>query len=193
MNIGELLQTRFDRSGDMGDLDESIRHQQTALSLQPIGDPIRASPLSSLGNALRTRFRRRGDMVDLDESIRRYQEALSLYPIGHADRPDSLNVLSVEFGIRFDRKGDKADLVESTRLCQEALSLLTMGCADGAAHFNKPNSVLPLAEAKLKGSSFKEAPPGRSMRAMARAQQSAASGNATGNEQWDKHSRGGEL
>ncbi|KAG8985114.1 hypothetical protein FRB94_004028, partial [Tulasnella sp. JGI-2019a] len=84
-NLGKLLLTRFDRTGDMADLEESIRHQQAALSLWPMDHPIRPSSLRNLGKALKTRFDLRGDTTDLDESILHYREVLNLHPIDHPD------------------------------------------------------------------------------------------------------------
>ncbi|KAG8996097.1 hypothetical protein FRB93_000948 [Tulasnella sp. JGI-2019a] len=148
-NLGKSLRARFDRSGDMSDLEQSKSHQQAALSLLPIDHPIRPSSLSNLGNALRARFNRTSDAVDLDESIRHYQEALSLHPNDHINRPDCLNNLSGVLELRFHMTGDKVDLEESTRLCQEALSLLPICRADDAADFNDLSGALPLVSVAI--------------------------------------------
>ncbi|KAG9029630.1 hypothetical protein FRB95_005066 [Tulasnella sp. JGI-2019a] len=184
-NLGKLLRTRFDRTGDVGDLEGSIRHQQAALSLWPMGHPILPSSQSNLGNALRTRFNLLGDMADLEESIRHYRGALSLHPVGHADRPDSLNNLSDVLKIRFDRMSDEADLEESTRLSQEALSF---SCGDGSAHSNNLDSVLPLEQSSSQGTApmeearTEEVSSGPSTGTTPRAQRSTVDGNTTGQQ-----------
>ncbi|KAG9026920.1 hypothetical protein FRB95_008313 [Tulasnella sp. JGI-2019a] len=126
-NLGKLLQARFDRTRNMGDLEESICHQRAALCMWPMDHSIRPSSLDNLGYALRIRFSRLDDMGDLDEGIRHYQEAISIRPIGHADRPDFFDHLGVAFYTRFERTGDMADIEQSIRHHQEALTLRPIG------------------------------------------------------------------
>ncbi|KAF9230635.1 hypothetical protein BU15DRAFT_57051, partial [Melanogaster broomeanus] len=40
-NIATALQTRFEQRGDGKDLDEAIKHHQSALQLRPEGQPVR--------------------------------------------------------------------------------------------------------------------------------------------------------
>ena len=70
-NLGTALQTRFERTGDLADLDEAITSGGQAVAATPADHPDRAGYLSNLGIALRTRFERTGDLADLDEAIAR--------------------------------------------------------------------------------------------------------------------------
>ncbi|KAG9036263.1 hypothetical protein FRB95_009411 [Tulasnella sp. JGI-2019a] len=134
-NLACALKIRFNRSGDMADLEDSIRHHRESLSLQPLSHPGRTSSLTNLAFALTNRFNRSGDIADLEEGIRHHRESLSLRPIGHAYRATSLNTLACTLTTRFERTDDLADL-ESIRYHQEALTLRPIGHPYRASSLN---------------------------------------------------------
>ncbi|KAJ7833961.1 hypothetical protein B0H14DRAFT_2324833, partial [Mycena olivaceomarginata] len=81
---------RFERLGDLGDLNEFISKKKDAVLLTPDGHPDKPGRLNNLGNSLLARFERLGDLGDLVESISKYKDAVYLTPDGHPDRPSHL-------------------------------------------------------------------------------------------------------
>ena len=77
-NLGAALQTRFERAGELADLDAAITAGQQAVAATPAGHPGRAAMLSNLGAALQTRFERAGELADLDAAIDAGQQAVAV-------------------------------------------------------------------------------------------------------------------
>ncbi|KAF8157609.1 CHAT domain-containing protein [Mycena galopus ATCC 62051] len=122
-NLASALSTRFEQTGQLADLEESIAFHREALELRPGSHPDRSSSLNNLANALSTRFEQNGQLADLEESIGFYQEALELMPRSHPDRSSSLNNLANALKTRFEQIGQLADLEESIGFHREALGL----------------------------------------------------------------------
>ncbi|KAG9014342.1 hypothetical protein FRB94_012748 [Tulasnella sp. JGI-2019a] len=140
-HLGNASSRRFDRSGDVRDLDKSIRHHREALRRRSIGHPGRPITLEELGTALSKRFDRRGYMSDLEGSVHHLQEALSLRPIGHPSRSETLKNLGITLIKRFDRTRNTADLEESIYHLQIALPLHSIG------HPSRPVTLENLGDA----------------------------------------------
>jgi hypothetical protein len=68
-NLGGSLAARFERTGDVANLDAAIRVAQDAVDATPTDRPDRAGNPSNLGIALSTRFQRAGDVADLDAAL----------------------------------------------------------------------------------------------------------------------------
>ncbi|KAG9029929.1 hypothetical protein FRB95_004725 [Tulasnella sp. JGI-2019a] len=134
--IGNLLRIRFNWSGDIGDLGESIRHQRAMVSLLPTGHLLLPWALKDLGNTLSARFERTGNIADLEESIRHHKKALTLRPIGYRIRASTLNSLGIELSRRFEQTGNMADLEESIRRHEDALTLRPIGHPGRASSLN---------------------------------------------------------
>ncbi|TEB12277.1 hypothetical protein FA13DRAFT_1721959 [Coprinellus micaceus] len=110
-NLANCLQSLFQTTGSLGDLQEAIRLQKEALSLHPPGHPV---PLRTAGS-----------LDDLHEAIRLHKEALSFRPPGHPDRSASLNNLANS--LFQTSTGSLDDLHEAIRLHKEALSVRPPG------------------------------------------------------------------
>ncbi len=57
-NLGRALRTRFERTGQLADLDQAITVGREAIDATPAGHPGRPGRLSGLGSTLQTRFER---------------------------------------------------------------------------------------------------------------------------------------
>ena len=68
-NLGNALQSRFERTGSMEDLERAIVTKEQAVESVPDGHPDRATCLNNLGIALQRRFERTGSMEDLERAI----------------------------------------------------------------------------------------------------------------------------
>ncbi|KAJ6538403.1 CHAT domain-containing protein, partial [Mycena sp. CBHHK59/15] len=101
---------RYQRLGDLTDLEAALQNDQEALALTPEGHPDRAGCLQSLAVSFTDRYQRLGDLTDLEAALQNKQEALALTPEGHPDRAGRLQSLAVSFTDRYRRLGDLADL-----------------------------------------------------------------------------------
>ena len=103
-------EARFERTGDLADLDAAIDLLRQAVAASPADHPDRARYLSNLGVALRARFERTGDRADLDAAVDAGRQAVAASPADHPDRALYLSNLGAALQIRFERTGDRADL-----------------------------------------------------------------------------------
>ncbi|KAJ7040492.1 hypothetical protein C8F04DRAFT_237798 [Mycena alexandri] len=154
INVGNPVQTfssldslalallrRFEQTGQLRDLEESIAFHRQTLELRPESHPDRSSSLSNLATALEIRFEQTGQMADLEESITFHQQALELRPGSHPDRSNSLSKLATALRTQFQQIGQLANLEESIAFHRQALELRP------GAHPDRSNSLSNLATA----------------------------------------------
>ena len=67
-NLGNSFQSRFERLGDIADLDEAITAQQQAVRLTPDGHPDKPAYLNNLGTSFHTRLRHQPDRCHFSSS-----------------------------------------------------------------------------------------------------------------------------
>jgi hypothetical protein len=68
-NLGNSLLSRFERLGDLGDMNKSVLMFEHAVQLTPDGHPDKPSRLNNLGNSLLIHFERLGDPNNLEAAI----------------------------------------------------------------------------------------------------------------------------
>ncbi|KAF9062535.1 CHAT domain-containing protein [Rhodocollybia butyracea] len=141
-NLGVDLWNRFQQTGHLEDLDESIQLDREALLLHPVGHLNRASSLINLGMALRNRFEQTGHFKDLEESIQLDREALLLCPVGHPNRASLLNDLGLGLWDHFHQTGQIKDFDESIQFNRDALLLRPVGHPDRASSLINLGAVL---------------------------------------------------
>ena len=122
-NLGLALPARFERTGDLADLDAAIDVGRQAVAATPADHPDRARYLSNLGGALRIRFERTGDLADLDAAIDAGRQAVAATPADHPDRATYLSNLGRALRIRFERTGDRADLDAAIDALRQAVAV----------------------------------------------------------------------
>ncbi len=98
---GMHCKSRFERSGELEDLEQAIQVNQQAVNLTPDGHADKPRRLNNLGGALQSRFKRSGEWEDLEQAIQLNQQAVNLTPDGHADKPMYLNNLGGALQSRF--------------------------------------------------------------------------------------------
>lgn len=82
--LGTFLSDRFERLGDIGDIEESfILVLREALSLHASNNLGKWEILRSLGVSLLRRFDRCGDVSDMEESVVLLKQALGILGDGH--------------------------------------------------------------------------------------------------------------
>ncbi len=77
-NLAPALYERFERTGDISDLNAAITAARQALAAD-LWDSHRVAILSNLGSYLHGRFERTGDSKDLDDAIDIQRQALELF------------------------------------------------------------------------------------------------------------------
>ncbi|MFD7003807.1 CHAT domain-containing protein [Streptomyces mirabilis] len=131
-NLGTALETRFGRTGMLGDLDAAIDHLRNAVAITPADHHDRPTMLSNLGTALETRFGRVGMLGDLDAAIDHLRNAVAITPADHPNRPTMLSNLGSALRARFGRTGTAEDLEAAIAVGQEAVAAIP------ADHPNRP-------------------------------------------------------
>jgi tetratricopeptide (TPR) repeat protein len=107
------LRDRFQRTGQMTDLEQVIQYGQQALEATPADHPDRARYLNNLGSGFEGRIQRTGQMTDLEQAIQYGQQAFEATPADHPDRARYLNNLGSGFEGRFQRTGQMTDLEQA--------------------------------------------------------------------------------
>jgi tetratricopeptide (TPR) repeat protein len=122
-DLGSALWSRFQRTGLISDIEETISMFRELLSFYPTSYLNRPSLLTGLGVALDHRFRRTGSITDVEEAISMHRESLSLCPSPHPLRFLSLNNLAASLCHCFHMTGSMTDVDEAISLYRESLSL----------------------------------------------------------------------
>ncbi len=135
-NLGNGLRDRYARTGQLADLEETIRVYQTAVQRTPPDSPNLPRNLNNLGNGLYTRYARTGQLADLEEAIRAYQTAVQRTPPDSPDLPSLLNNLGGGLRARYARTGQLADLEEAIRASQTAVQRTTPDSPDLPRNLN---------------------------------------------------------
>ncbi|KAE9398911.1 hypothetical protein BT96DRAFT_1019886 [Gymnopus androsaceus JB14] len=121
--LGNELQTRFNRMGDMQDLNKCVVNMQQAVDLVPDNYPHKVVMLTDLGNAIVYRFKRLGDIQDLNDAVVKIQQAVHSTPNNHPDKARMLNNLGTTLQNRFHRQDDINDLNDAVNYMQQSLDL----------------------------------------------------------------------
>ena len=135
-NLGNRLQSRFERMGRMEDLEESIRQAQQVVNITPQDHPDLAMYLNNLGNKLQRRFEKTGRMEDLKESICQAQQAVNITPQDHPNLAEMLNNLGSKLQSRFEKMGRMEDLKEAIHRAQQAVDITPQDHPDLASRLN---------------------------------------------------------
>ncbi|KAG6373736.1 hypothetical protein JVT61DRAFT_5876 [Boletus reticuloceps] len=76
-DLGSSLKTRFQRLGELTDLENAISMLRDAIDLTPQGHPAEPSYLNNLAGSLFIRFERHKELRDLEKAISLYSDAAS--------------------------------------------------------------------------------------------------------------------
>ncbi|KAJ7889806.1 hypothetical protein B0H14DRAFT_2336561 [Mycena olivaceomarginata] len=90
-DLGMSLLCRFERLGDLSDINKCLLMFEDAVQLTPDGHPDKPGMLNNLGNSLLGRFERLGDLSDINKSVLMFEDAVALTPDGHPDKPSWQN------------------------------------------------------------------------------------------------------
>ena len=143
MDLGGSYLCRFYRTGNLGDVAESISLRTLAVSLVPKEHAILPSMLMNLGSSFLGRFERTDNILDIDEAISVKSRAVDLTPAGYADRPGRLTNLGNSFISRFKLTRDPSDLSNAISAHVQSVELIP------ESHVGLPMALNNLANALL--------------------------------------------
>ncbi|RXW25659.1 hypothetical protein EST38_g189 [Candolleomyces aberdarensis] len=86
-NLGISLRLRFEREGNLSDIQEAISIQQKVVGMTPHDRADYPSHLANLGNSFLYRFGRTKDKLDLEEAIKYQGAAITHAPSDHPQIP----------------------------------------------------------------------------------------------------------
>jgi tetratricopeptide (TPR) repeat protein len=120
-NLGIALQTRFEGTGDLADLNAAVAAARDAAAAPP-DHPSHAKYLTNLGQILRARFERTDDRADIDEAVTVSRDAAAATPPDHPNRPAMMFNLGLVLQARFERVGDLTDVDEAISATRAAVA-----------------------------------------------------------------------
>ncbi|KAJ2922780.1 hypothetical protein H1R20_g14335, partial [Candolleomyces eurysporus] len=126
-NLGVSLRLRFDRHGDLSDIQEAISAQQKVVGMTPLDHADYPRHLTGLGNSFLSRFGRTKDRSDLEEAIRNHEGAVRGTPIDHPQRPKRLLNLSLSLRTRAELTRQLSDFDRAIAILQTARTLEFVG------------------------------------------------------------------
>ena len=129
-NLGNSFLARFERLGEVSDLDDAISRLSDAVDLTPHGHSRKPVRLNNLGDSLRTRFKRLGELSDLEHAVSTLRGAGDLTPRGHPHKPGHLNNLGNSIFTRFECLGELRDLEDAISTLRDAVDLTPHGHPD---------------------------------------------------------------
>ena len=144
-NLATLLHTRYQRSGDIQDLQAdvmitqrvlgltpraSVTHKQQAVELTPQNHPAMPRRLHNLASSLHAWYDHTGNIQDLHAAVTPAQRTLDLTPQNHTDMQHRLGGLGVLLHSRYECAGVVQDLDNAITHKQGALDLTPHGHPD---------------------------------------------------------------
>jgi tetratricopeptide (TPR) repeat protein len=143
-NLGATLRVRFERAGELADLDAAVQAGQAAVEATPTGHPNRATMLSNLGSALQIRFERVGELADLDAAVQAGRAAVDATPTGHPNQARQLSNLGVALRARYQRVEELADLDAAVQAGRAAVEAAPTGHPNRATMLSNLGAALLL-------------------------------------------------
>ncbi|MBE1484381.1 hypothetical protein [Plantactinospora soyae] len=138
--LGNGLWMRYERTGDVEDLEAAIRRGRQAVAVPGVEEGQRAGNLADLAAPLRARFHRYGRLADIDEAVAVAAEALRATE-DPATRAVALTNLAAARHSRYLSTADRADVLAAVEGAREAVSLT------GPRHHSHALRLHVLAEA----------------------------------------------
>ncbi|KAF8555036.1 TPR-like protein [Imleria badia] len=146
-NLSNAFLSRFERLGELSDLEDAISRYRGAADLTPHGHPDELGLLNNLSRAFLARFERLGELSDLEDAILRQRDTVDLTPHGHPDKPERLNNLGNVFLSRFRHLGEISDLEDAILRYRDAVDITPHGHPDRPGRLNNlGNALLTLFE-----------------------------------------------
>nr|MDT0665954.1 hypothetical protein [Micromonospora sp. DSM 115978] len=155
-NLSRALSARFERVGELGDLDGAIAVGRKAIAIAPASHANRAKYLAALAGVLMQRAERPGKAhepdevtsalervrADLDEAVGLYRQATETTRPGHTLRAVCLSNLGEALRLRFLRTVRPRDADEAIAVCRDAVLCSSAAGADRAISLSNLGDAL---------------------------------------------------
>ncbi|KAJ7101754.1 CHAT domain-containing protein [Mycena epipterygia] len=105
-----LLVTRYERFGDLRDINPAIDHARQAVKLTPDAGQERVACLTILAAAHRIRFQRLSNIPDIDDAVERAREALRLTTEASVQAGECLHTLAWIYRTKYEVGQHPSDL-----------------------------------------------------------------------------------
>ncbi|KZV62755.1 hypothetical protein PENSPDRAFT_641808 [Peniophora sp. CONT] len=123
-SLGTTYGIRYDRRGNIADLESAISAHRHAVTCVPLMHEKRPMYLASFSDAMCSRFRRLDTLEDLECAISMQRVAIELLPDGHIHKPKVLNNLGNCLQLHSGRVGtDLDDLQGAILVLQQSIDL----------------------------------------------------------------------
>lgn len=120
--LGSALAMRFERLGDLSDLDEAVAIGRAAVAAASADHHERGAVLAALSGALLTRSLRMNDVTNLDEAIELGRAAANATAPDDPGRAARLSGLALALRAKFDQGGSLAALDEAIEVGRAAVA-----------------------------------------------------------------------
>ncbi|KAF6752445.1 CHAT domain-containing protein [Ephemerocybe angulata] len=129
--LANALQARYERSGELSDINEAIEVHKRCIKQTPPTNRNLPSCLSNLSGALQTRAERTGRLEDIDEALECIEQAIDLTPeLNYANRSTYYLARGTALQARFRNLGELEDIVSSVADLQSSVELLLKASAN---------------------------------------------------------------
>ena len=141
-NYGVSLLARFERDGNLVDLNEAITSHRDALRLCPEEGSMRSTPSRQLALALEKRFLDSGNAGDLEEATLLHRSSVVYEPSESSSRHIALSNLGNNLLLLYEQNGDLQALKEAIKIHTDVLSNLKPTHADYATALGRRGASL---------------------------------------------------
>jgi len=138
--LGGALSLRYERTGDLADLEQSIAAQRAGVQRALPQD--RPLLLGSLGAELRRRYQHSQDENDLNEALAAFEEAVRLAPPDSPELAYHLGNLGASYAERFYQAADPGDLDRAVEQMRAAVAATQPGSGARAYALNNLGTAL---------------------------------------------------
>ncbi|KAJ7693183.1 CHAT domain-containing protein [Mycena rosella] len=135
--LGSALSQRFERLGNIVDLNQSVSKLEAAVEAIPNDHPTRVALLNNTGNALLSRFERLGELSDLNRSILRFKATIALTHDGNPAKPTLFSNLGDSLLSRYQRLGELTDVDQAVVMFETAVALTAEGHPDKPLYLSR--------------------------------------------------------
>jgi len=134
----QYLSSRYERTGNLQDLETAINRSVVASEATPEDHPERPKVLNNLGFHFSRRYGRTGNLQDLEAAIAYSEEAVRtiLISVDHPDRAVCLNNLGMHLNSRYKHTGNMQDLEAAIHRTEAALDATPTGHPGHSTRWN---------------------------------------------------------
>ncbi|KAJ6626068.1 CHAT domain-containing protein [Mycena sp. CBHHK59/15] len=126
-DLARSFSDRYQKLGDLKDLEVALENFQTAVMLTPKGSVTYPARLKTLGASLIDRYEKLEDPKDLEAALETFKLAVTLTPKDHPDHAVHLKNLATAFAHRYDKFKDVNDLNAALQYGKECVDLTPAG------------------------------------------------------------------